>query len=667
MADFHTEAVASFEKSPAAGLRVASPKPGAWFAVAYLPAWDERVNLQGFSHKCRYSIGVVAHWVRSEEIKTLVLGQNHQLETTSSFRRYRFYVDGGVASVKLIFDGCRAVNGSERRLADVSSCLTNMVLVPEAPPFDAASEASAVLLGDLGFGAGQVIKEVSTGIRHDGSHYYLGVTSPGKVNFSVRIEPGTVCDTGGNLRNCPNWVKLTRVSRSVDFEADFFVEDADDEINQVMLKEDRPVLLTFVVLSYVDIGGSLHIRISPDFSSNSSAEVVTETPSQVTLVKAFLDTATILQSVPGNRSPNLTASFTKKTDFLSIPFPRAGSYSLYLTLECFNSQSRAAEVCREADNGNGIPIQVDVMTRMCAVPDWDGERRLCGRRGTCIELHRRRWFFSTCECYPGYTGWNCSQDVNVGWTFSSQEMLSPGRAMFILTLSNAAFIPVIVLAVRRRLWTPAGVYAAMAAFSVAYHVCDETSNASEPALGYELCIVWFEVLAFLDFLGSSAGIWVTVTSLADVSPGVESALMVVGVLFLAGGVRYSRTGLVPIFLPLLLGAAIAVGTNARTFWRKRKVEVEWRLVVIGASIALAGFCLYAFVETKLNYPVVHSVWHMVIALALVFLLPRFPRHEPNLSRDSVRYSGTELMLVTNHSEMDDDAWLIDGAERTAES
>ena len=41
----------------------------------------------------------------------------------------------------------------------------------------------------------------------------------------------------------------------------------------------------------------------------------------------------------------------------------------------------------------------------------------------------------------------------------------------------------------------------------------------------------------------------------------------------------------------------------------------------GLVLAATGLCIFGFVETDENYPYTHSVWHIVMAGCVVFLLP----------------------------------------------
>lgn len=45
-------------------------------------------------------------------------------------------------------------------------------------------------------------------------------------------------------------------------------------------------------------------------------------------------------------------------------------------------------------------------------------------------------------------------------------------------------------------------------------------------------------------------------------------------------------------------------------------------IVPGILLALTGLAVFAFLETESNYPIVHSIWHVLIALSVMFLLPK---------------------------------------------
>lgn len=73
--------------------------------------------------------------------------------------------------------------------------------------------------------------------------------------------------------------------------------------------------------------------------------------------------------------------------------------------------------------------------------------------------------------------------------------------------------------------------------------------------------------------------------------------------------------------------------TTRSIRRRHCYPPTWQRWVFyllpGALIAASAVLLYAFVETEENYFYIHSIWHMLIAGSVGFLLP--PQAKPDLT------------------------------------
>ena len=49
---------------------------------------------------------------------------------------------------------------------------------------------------------------------------------------------------------------------------------------------------------------------------------------------------------------------------------------------------------------------------------------------------------------------------------------------------------------------------------------------------------------------------------------------------------------------------------------------EYLLLIPGLTLATVGIILFVFVATDDNYWYVHSVWHLLMASSILFLIPR---------------------------------------------
>eukprot|EP00063_Salmo_salar_P067444 XP_014042279.1 PREDICTED: transmembrane protein 8B-like [Salmo salar] len=103
-------------------------------------------------------------------------------------------------------------------------------------------------------------------------------------------------------------------------------------------------------------------------------------------------------------------------------------------------------------------------------------------------------------------------------------------------------------------------------------------------------------------------------------------LFMLGTLLIAMSMQLDRRGLWNMLGPILC-AVLAMVTSwvYRGVKRKRCYPPSWRRWVLfllpGLASALIGVCVYVFAETEDNYLYTHSLWHVLVASSVVFLLP----------------------------------------------
>jgi len=93
--------------------------------------------------------------------------------------------------------------------------------------------------------------------------------------------------------------------------------------------------------------------------------------------------------------------------------------------------------------------------------------------------------------------------------------------------------------------------------------------------------------------------------------------------------------------------------TARTIRRRHCYPPTWKrwafYLCPGALIAAAAVLLYAFVETEENYFYIHSIWHLLIAGSVGFLLP--PRAKSSRRLGPLpRRKGCGYQLCINEQE-----------------
>uniref|UniRef100_A0A3B3XC69 Uncharacterized protein n=1 Tax=Poecilia mexicana TaxID=48701 RepID=A0A3B3XC69_9TELE len=183
-------------------------------------------------------------------------------------------------------------------------------------------------------------------------------------------------------------------------------------------------------------------------------------------------------------------------------------------------------------------------------------------------------------------------------------------ATMLLTLSNLFFLPAIVVATRRSYITEAFVYLFTMFFSTFYHACDQPGAAV-------LCIMDYDALQYCDFLGSICSIWVTILCMARLGDTAKYTLFLLGALLIAMSMQLDRKGLWNLLGPILCAILLMV-----TSWvRDTSAFFFFFFLRLISLCALIGVCLYVFAETESNYYYTHSLWHILVAGCVVFLLP----------------------------------------------
>uniref|UniRef100_H2L844 Transmembrane protein 8B n=1 Tax=Oryzias latipes TaxID=8090 RepID=H2L844_ORYLA len=322
-------------------------------------------------------------------------------------------------------------------------------------------------------------------------------------------------------------------------------------------------------------------------------------------------------------SVNVSANVTK----LRIPYPQTGTW--YLSLRSLCATEHGFEAC--------LNVTAEVYMRAYLTPCIND----CGTYGQCKLLRTNNYLYAACECKAGWNGWGCT-DNSEAYSYSFQLL-----STLLLCLSNLMFVPPVAIAIRSNYLLEASVYIFTMFFSTFYHACDQPGIVV-------FCIMEYDVLQFCDFLGSLMSVWVTVIAMARLQSIIKQVLYLLGAMSLSMALQLDRHGLWNLLGPSLFALGImAVAWTVRTIRRRRCYPPTWKRWVFflfpGTMIATSAVALYAFVETEENYFYIHSIWHMLIAGSVGFLLP--PRAKPDSKVTPLkRKRGCGYQLCVNEHE-----------------
>ncbi|GFO13355.1 transmembrane protein 8a [Plakobranchus ocellatus] len=382
----------------------------------------------------------------------------------------------------------------------------------------------------------------------------------------------------------------------------------DEEIAPHTIISEKVSDVNFLVrrfsLRTTDTGSSL--RIDVQISSDEDDDEKNNVNASFTQVDLCLSLQRIVspKTCQTGKSLQLSTKQDIHKHHVIVPYPTGGVWYISMQSTCFHEDNNTSKDV-------AVPCMKPIGTNLTIhlAPCIDGG---CGQYGSCNLYLGGGLLYSACDCFSGWRGYGCNDGSQ------AESAATEKLAVYLLTLSNLAFLPGIILAFYRRFYIEALVYIYNMFFSTFYHACD-TSRI------YQLCILEYNTLSFADFFASLMSFWVTLMAMAYVPAYPRAVLHVCGAVLIALGEVHNRHGLLEQMLPLVVGIAVMLLSWGFESYRRRKLFPSrsrlLKFILPGVVLAVVGLVLNLALETKENYKYVHSTWHVLEAMSICFLLP----------------------------------------------
>lgn len=202
----------------------------------------------------------------------------------------------------------------------------------------------------------------------------------------------------------------------------------------------------------------------------------------------------------------------------------------------------------------------------------------------------------------------------------------------LLVFTNIAFLPAVFTAYKRKYYAESVVYFAICFFSSFYHACDAGENI------VSFCLVRVSVLQFSDFFTGILSIYFTIIAMANMPKNLTRVFQTFGTILIAFGTALDKTSLWVFALPFIFGFVVMCISWFCQYRKTKCLYPSKRYLIVtfplGCIVVISGLLMYALLETVRNYKYVHSLWHVMMALSIVILLP---------SRNSLSESGSKIV------------------------
>ncbi|XP_036386889.1 post-GPI attachment to proteins factor 6 [Megalops cyprinoides] len=610
---------------------VSNPAPGDWFVAAHLPKDDGKIEHKGFSSSCSYFFQPQMFVRRVVDMPILESKAPLPQSVTSPDKPavLKIFVPEYTSDLTIRITGCVT--------EDVMATDCPLLLTLGSASLGDASVRTVNCTGRASCATTLRIPPWDSWVRITVESIYVNVTTTFTIsaNSTVGCKPKSVGLTGdfftrlsangssvlggnlsvpvgntsalGNSSLSPDLLSNTCVHNQPVFKEELDVVSVRFAVingPNITVSSVAPTLLLLNLNSFTDSGGTLNLDLKlnqTNMTHGNSSVFACLTARSPVLALNSTQTCTTAFSQGYDLSLNVTAPQAA----LRIPFPEAAVWYLSLQMVCPGNASDCGNV--------SATVMASVYLSAC-IDD-------CGTYGECRLLRSYSYLYAACVCKAGWRGWSCTDNMTAQ-TYGRQM-----AAALLLTLSNLLFIPPIVVAVYRCYIVEASVYLFTMFFSTFYHACDQPGVTV-------LCIMDYDTLQYCDFLGSVSSIWVTILCMSRVKDTFKYMLFMLGTLIIAMSMQLDRRGLWNMLGPILCAVlAMVAAWVYRGVKRRQCYPTTWKrwvfYLIPGLATAIIGLSVYVFTETDDNYYYTHSIWHVMVASSVVFLLPpRDRRQEP---------------------------------------
>lgn len=635
-------------------LNVSSPNAGYWYSAAFVEYDDEMVKPSLLRTNCSFYLTASVNLWRLND--TQILYPNKTVTDTKHdiFKIYKYITSSnydGPVTFKLHFQ-----NNTVSDKCSMTALLRESAF-PDMTSFSKNSEHKLCKFNTTNSSS----CELTISYPMSNTWNYLAVTST--CNYTVRVDSKIDCffshtslisqpvglsqiNTSSALANTQQNNEIcSKLSPPIEtfrfigptyFSVKYYFNSNYNRSNSVLIQNDqKPYFIEFLV-DLSNNGGTLNFKLinnlilDPGYKFTNNNDNQSNTSSKandfdLNGVKYVLKMCLLFNSMSAYKNCPKgyeleTLSHYKRYSNLamSIPYPMMGKWYLSIWKECYDKVTNELVDC---PRGYVPYVVAQLSSDQCA-------NNYCGEHGTCYIINSQLNLVSGCKCSGGYQGYGCtdSSDATSSATFLASVLF--------LTMSNLVFMLPISLALYRRWYIEALIYFNNMFFSTFYHACDQDY--------YSFCIFNYDGLQLADFIGSYASFVITVLSMSVIVRPWKVFLFFVGFLMVVSINLYDRFNYTVFIIFLCLAISVTISTWVKVCVSKRKLYPTRRTLLLfylpGFILALTGIIIYSFLQTKTNYWVLHSIWHMCMASSILFFLPKreYPQIKTMITNESLK-------------------------------